>query len=1022
MTLSESTLEQAVISWLSELGYEYITPEDLSRENLLSGAQSDYTQSILHQHMMDALKRINYDIPEIAIEEAFRKIINIGSANLLQTNKDFHEKIIEGIDLEYQTSSGEIKSDKVWLIDFANPHNNNFTFTNQFTVKSQGDKVRADIVVFVNGLPLAVLELKSPSKQYTTIVKAYNQLEFYKQRTPELFSANLLLVISDGIEAKTGSLTANFERFAPWRTIEGENYEPKGSNELETLIRGVFKPQVLLDLLQSFVVYESSSGKIIKKLAAYHQYWAVKKAVECTLKASKPEGDKRAGVIWHTQGSGKSLSMAFYAGKIIAQMQNPTLVILTDRNDLDDQLFATFASCKNLLRQTPTQASDRRKLKELLSVNAGGVVFTTIQKFAPEQGEDFPLLSDRRNIVVIADEAHRSQYDFIDGFARHMRDGLPNASFIGFTGTPIELSDKDTYAVFGDIIHTYDIHQAVEDGATVKIYYESRLAKINLNKDEYPSLDDKFDEITENHESEQKDKLKSKWARIEALVGTEKRIEKIAHDIVKHFEARSEGMKPLLGNGGKAMIVCMSRRICVEMYNAIIKLRPDWHNQDDTKGFIKVIMTGEPSDPVAFHPHIRSKKARDDIALRYKNDSDELKLVIVRDMWLTGFDAPCMHTMYIDKPMQGHGLMQAIARVNRVYKQKPAGLIVDYIGIADYLRKAIEHYSKKDKEDLSLNQQSAIANLLEKFQIVKDILFGFDYSPAITGKPSERINVIVPTMEFILARPDGRERFVKASGELTKAFALAAGSSEASELRNEVAFFIAIRAALAKHTTATSASGEEDLYMQQIISGVVSSVEIVDIFGAAGLKSPEVSILSEEFLNQFTKTSQKHLALEMLKKMLLEEIKTAAKNNLVQAKHFSIILENTIKKYQSRLVEAAQVIEELITLAKDIKSSKEHGKNLGLDSNEEAFYDALAESKTAKEILGDETLKTIAIELTRQVKNSTTIDWNVKESVKAKIRREVKRILRKYKYPPDQEENAVKQVLAQAEALSDALL
>jgi type I restriction enzyme R subunit len=893
---------------------------------------------------------------------------------------------------------------------------------NQFTIIENKHNRRPDIIIFLNGLPLAVIELKNAANENTTIVSAYNQLQAYKKEIPSLFRANALLVVSDGIEARAGSLTANRERYAPWRTIDGVSIAPKGAAELETLMKGVFAPHVLLDMIRNFVVFEVDSGKVIKKIAAYHQYHAVNKAVECTVQAASPSGDKRAGVIWHTQGSGKSLSMAFYAGKIIQApaMENPTLIVLTDRNDLDDQLYGTFSMCKDLLRQTPVQARDRKHLQELLAVASGGVIFTTIQKFAPEKGEAYPVLSDRRNIVVIADEAHRSQYDFIDGFARHMRDGLPQASFIGFTGTPIELSDKDTYAVFGENIHTYDIQQAVEDGATVRIYYESRLAKIELNQEECPRLDEEFEEVTEGEETDRKDKLKSKWARLEALVGAEKRVELIARDIVDHFERRREGIASVVGEGGKGMVVCMSRRICVDLYNAIIKLRPEWHCDDEDKGFVKVVMTGSASDPESFQPHIRNKAGRDKLAKRAKNENDALKLVIVRDMWLTGFDAPCMHTMYIDKPMQGHGLMQAIARVNRVFRNKPGGLIVDYLGIADSLKKALSNYTERDRSEAGVPQEDAVALLLEKYEVTKQIFHGFDYETAISGSPADRLRIIPASMEHVLSQENGRERFMQACLDLSKAFALSAASDEAREIRDEVGFFQNIRSALAKSTMGSGKSFEDlDTAVQQLVSKAVSSTEMVDIFAAAGLKTPDISILSDEFLAEVRGMEKKNLALEMLKKMLRDEIKSRAKKNVVQARNFSEMLENTIKKYQGRLIEAAQIIEELIEIAKEMKQAKSRGEDLGLNEDEDAFYDALAENGSAKDVLGDDQLRQIARELVQAVKNSTTIDWTVKEGVRAKIRVTVKRILRKYGYPPDLEEKATQTVLEQAEILSE---
>jgi type I restriction enzyme R subunit len=1011
---TEDVVEQAALAWFENLGYELIHGPDIAPggENQL---RANYSDIILDETLRHAIAAINPQLPADVIDEVYRKVCASASPDLLEDNRIFHRMLVNGVDVEYAKPDGSIIGDKVWLIDFFDLSKNAFFAINQFTVVENQQNRRPDIVVFVNGIPLAVVELKNAVNENTTTHHAFNQLQTYKREIPSLFRTNALLVISDGLEARVGSLTADKERFMPWRTVDGVNIAPKGSAELETLLKGLFDQRVFLDLVQNFTVFEADGARLIKKIAAYHQYHAVNKAVECTVDASSEKGDKRAGVIWHTQGSGKSLSMAFYAGKIIQQreMQNPTLVVLTDRNDLDDQLFGTFCLCEELLHQTPVQAKDRKGLKDLLSVASGGVVFTTIQKFGPEKGEAYPLLSDRRNIVVIADEAHRSQYDFIDGFARHMRDGLPNASFIGFTGTPIELSDKDTYAVFGENIHTYDIQQAVEDGATVRIYYESRLAKIELDESERPSIEEDFQEVTEGEEVERKEKLKSKWARLEALVGAEKRIELIARDLVEHLERRIEAMD------GKAMAVCMSRRICVDLYKAIIALRPDWHNDDDTKGFVKVIMTGSASDPAAFQPHIRNKAGRDLLARRAKDPSDPLKLVIVRDMWLTGFDAPCMHTMYIDKPMQGHGLMQAIARVNRVFKDKPGGLIVDYLGIADSLKKALANYTERDRNEAGVPQGETIGLMLEKYELVRQIFHAFDYSAAINGSPQDRLRLLPAAMEHVLSQEKGRERFMQLSLELSKAFALCAASDEAKEIRDEVGFFQNVRAAFAK---ATSGSGKdmEDLNtsLQQLVSRAVTSTEMIDIFAAAGLKSPDISILSDEFLAEVRGMERKNLALEMLKKLLKDEIKLRSKKNVVQARNFTEMLEDTIRKYQGRLIETAQVIEELITIAKEMQEAKSKGEELGLNEDESAFYDALADNMSAQDVLGDDQLRNISRELAESIRQSTSIDWTVKESVRAKIRVIVKRILRKYGYPPDSQDKATQTVLEQAALLS----
>lgn len=1012
---SEDIVEQATLAWLESLDYELIQGADIAPDSPKQ-ERKNYSDIILEDRLFSSLTTINPKLSAEILKDVCRKIITSRALDLVEDNYLFHRMLVDGIDIEYTRDDGSVAGDKAYLIDFENIANNSFIAVNQFTVIENKRNRRPDIIIFINGIPLAVIELKNAVNENTTLNHAYNQLQTYKKDIPSIFRTNSLLVISDGIEAKVGSLTANKERFMPWRTIDGKTIAPKGTAELETLLKGLFRHDVLLDLIRNFTVFEIDAEKIIKKIAAYHQYHAVNKAIECTIDASSPSGDKRAGVIWHTQGSGKSLSMAFYAGKIIQQkaMQNPTLIVLTDRNDLDEQLFGTFSSCKELLRQTPAQANDRKHLRELLSVASGGVIFTTIQKFSPSNGESYQLLSDRRNIIVIADEAHRSQYDFIDGFARHMRDGLPNASFIGFTGTPIELSDKDTYAVFGDNIHTYDIQQAVEDGATVRLYYESRLAKIELNENERPRIEQDFEELTEKEEVDLKEKLKSKWARLEALVGAENRINLIAADIVDHFERRTEAMD------GKGIIVCMSRRICVELYKAIIKLRPDWHSDDDNQGFIKVVMTGSASDPEDFQPHVRNKKARDLLAKRAKNPIDTLKLVIVRDMWLTGFDAPCMHTMYIDKPMQGHGLMQAIARVNRVFKDKPGGLIVDYLGIADQLRKALANYTEQDRGEIGVPQEEAIALMQEKYEVVQQLLYKFDYSKAIIGTPQERLSIIPAAMEHILSQEKGRERFMQATLDLSKAFSLCAASDEAKQIRDSVGFFQNVRSAFAKSTAGPGKDMDElNTALQQIVSRAVASTEMVDIFAAAGLKNPEISILSDEFLAEVKGLERKNLAFEMLKKLLKDQIRSRSSKNVVQAKNFTEMLENTIQRYQGRLIETAQVIEELIQLAKEIRQANQKGQDLGLNDDEYAFYDALADNKSARDVLGDDQLRVIARELADSIRNNTTIDWTLKESVKAKLRVLVKRILRKYGYPPDLQEKATQTVLEQAELLAD---
>ncbi|MEW6545186.1 MAG: type I restriction endonuclease subunit R [Nitrospirota bacterium] len=1013
--LTESEVESAALSWLEGLGYAILHGPEIAPGEPAAERES-YREVILAGRLRDAIVRLNPTMPAQAIEDAFRKVSRIDSPSLIQGNRALHRMLVDGVDVEYQ-ADGRVVHDKARLIDFENPDNNDWVAVNQFTVQEGQHTRRPDIVLFLNGLPLGVIELKNPADENATIWTAFNQLQTYKQQIPSLFAFNELLVISDGLEARIGSLTANREWFLPWRTIEGEELAPTSMPQLEVLIKGVLDRWRFLHFARHFVVFEEEAGGVLtKKLAGYHQFHAVLVAVEATVDASRSGGSRRCGVVWHTQGSGKSLTMAFYAGRIILHpaMENPTLVVLTDRNDLDDQLFGTFARCHELLRQKPVQARDRAHLRELLQVAAGGVVFTTIQKFLPEQkGDTFPKLSDRLNVVVIADEAHRSQYDFIDGFARHMRDALPNASFIGFTGTPIELTDKNTRAVFGDYISIYDIQRAVQDGATVPIYYESRLAKLELKEAEKPRLDEEFEEITEGEEEAHKEKLKTKWAALEAVVGTEKRIRLIAQDIVNHFEHRLEAMD------GKAMIVCMSRRICVELYNAIVALRPQWHDGDDAAGVIKVVMTGSASDRLEWQPHIRNKPRREALAKRFKDHADPMKLVIVRDMWLTGFDAPCLHTMYVDKPMRGHGLMQAIARVNRVFRDKPGGLVVDYLGLADHLRKALANYTESGgKGETAVNQEEAVAVMLEKYEVCCGLLHGFDWSVWAKGSPAQRLGLLPPAQEHILAQEDGKARLLKAVTELSQAFALSVPHEKALEIRDDVAFFQAVRAALAK-SGAPSPKPEEDLdhAIRQLVSQAVASDRVIDVFAAAGLQKPDISILSEEFLAEVRGLPQRNLAVELLRKLLNEEIRTRSRKNLVQSRSFAEMLEKSIRAYQNRAIETAQVIEELIALAKEIREADRRGEALGLSEEEIAFYDALETNDSAVKVLGDETLRTIARELVQTVRSNVTIDWTVKESVRAKLRVLVKRILKKYGYPPDKQEKATQTVLQQAEVL-----
>lgn len=826
---------------------------------------------------------------------------------------------------------------------------------------------------------------------------------------------NEIILISDGSDAKAGSLTSPWEWMLPWKTIDGESKAPEILPQLEVVLQGMCNKKVLLDLIRNFIVFEKDERGAKKKLAAYHQYHAVNKAVLSTIRASSPAGDKRCGVVWHTQGSGKSLSMVFFTGKIVSLMNNPTVVVLTDRNDLDDQLYTTFIRCQNILRQAPVQAETRDELKKYLSVASGGIVFTTIQKFLPEQkGEKYPLLSDRRNIIVIADEAHRSQYDFIDGFARHLRDALPNASFIGFTGTPIESEDRSTPMVFGNYIDIYDIEQAVKDGATVPIYYENRLAKLSMSDVKRPLLDSEFEEVTEGEEVERKEKLKSKWAKLEAIVGSDKRIKQVAQDIVAHFEERQKVLE------GKAMIVCMSRRICIDLYNEIINLRPEWHNDDDDKGSIKIVMTGSASDPVDWQKHIRNKQRRRAIGDRLKDSQDPLKIAIVRDMWLTGFDAPCLHTMYLDKPMRGHGLMQAIARVNRVYKDKPGGLVVDYLGVALELKKALADYTESGGSGKpTFNQEEAVAIMNSKYETACNFFYGFNYKEFFKADPRQKMSILTAAEQHILQQENGEERYRQVITELSKAFALSVPHEDTAKIADEVAFFQAVKSRLAKFVIDRQKSDEEyDSAIRQIISNAIVPEGVIDIFNAAGLKKPDISILSEEFLLEIKGMEHKNLAFELLKKLLYDEIKTKGKSNLVQGKQFSEMLESAIRRYQNRSIEAAEVIEELLGLARDIKDASKKGKDLGLTEEELAFYDALETNDSAVKILGDEVLREIAIELVKAVRDSVTIDWVYRENVKAKMRLMVKKILKKYGYPPDKQKKATQTVLEQAKLLA----
>ncbi|TAM99107.1 MAG: type I restriction endonuclease subunit R [Rhodanobacteraceae bacterium] len=1030
---NEAHVEEAALAWLHDVGWQVAHGPDIAPD--MPGAERrDFGEVILADRLRAALARLNPDLPAEALDDAFRKLMRVDAPDLMLRNRALHRMLVDGITVEYRTPDGSIRGAQVRVLDFGDASNNDWLAANQFAVFEAKHSRRPDVVLFVNGLPLGVIELKNAADEKATIWSAFHQLETYQREIPSLFATNALLIASDGIDARVGALGAGKEWFKPWRTVSGGALADTKLPELQVLLEGLCAPRRLLDLVRDFTAFEDDGANVVKKIAGYHQFHAVQVAVLETLRAAKllseeqgryqagqhpggEAGDRRIGVVWHTQGSGKSLTMAFYAGRIIREpaMANPTLVVLTDRNDLDDQLFGTFSRCKDLLRQPPAQADSRTHLRELLDVESGGVVFTTIHKFFDDgKTGSATVLSDRRNIVVIADEAHRSQYDFIDGFARHMRDALPNASFIGFTGTPVELRDANTRAVFGDYISVYDIQRAVQDGATVPIYYESRLAKLALDEAERPKIDPNFEEATEGEEVARKEKLKSKWAQLEAVVGAQKRIELVAKDIVEHFEKRLEVMD------GKGMIVAMSRRICVELYDAIAKLRPEGGNPDDAKGVVKVIMTGSASDPADWQPHIRNKAAREELAKRFRNPKDPFRLAIVRDMWLTGFDAPSLHTMYLDKPMQGHGLMQAIARVNRVFRDKPGGLVVDYLGLAPELKQALANYTEDGgKGKTAIDQREAIALMQEKYEVCRGLFHGFDWSAWTTGTPQQKFGLLPAAQEHILEQEDGKERCIGAVRELTLAFALAVPSVEAIAIRDDVAFFQAVASGLAKRAPG-DAKPEEDLdqAVRQIISRAVAPEGVVDIFAAAGLKTPDISILSDGFLAEVRGMPQRNLAAELLHKLLKGEIKQRQRKNVVQARSFSEMLEQTIHRYQNRAISAAQVIDALIKLAKEMREANARGEQLGLSEDELAFYDALETNDSAVKVLGEPTLRMIAQELVKTVRANTTIDWTLRENVRAHLRVLVKRILRKYGYPPDKQEKATQTVLEQAALLS----
>ena len=1044
--MNEQQLEDLCIAWFQETGWQFVHGPDIAPDGA-NPERADYRQVILRGRLLAALARINPHIPAAALEQAVHIVQTISEPQAVVRNRSFHRLLLSGVAVEFSVGD-EKKTDLVHLIDFANPQHNEFLVINQFTVTGTKQPRRPDLVAFINGLPLAVIELKNPANEQTDVWDAFNQLQTYKDEISDLFNSNEALVVSDGWTARVGSLTANAERMLPWRTIANEDDRPRLQLELETVVRGFFAPELFLDYVRHFVLFEQDVDAVIKKIAGYHQFHAVREAVRATvIAASSPDkgllevrderatygkevkpGSRKAGVVWHTQGSGKSITMACYAGKLLQQpeMKNPTLVVVTDRNDLDGQLFATFCAASDLLKTTPLQAGSRDELREMLaSRQAGGIIFTTVQKFALLDEEDeHPLLSDRSNIVVISDEAHRSQYGtkgrfdekagkYVFGYAKHLRDALKNATFIGFTGTPIALEDKDTRAVFGDYVSIYDIQDAVDDGATVPIYYESRLAKLDVKQAEIDALNEQVDEVVEDEEDiASREKTKSEWAALEKLVGAEPRLAQVAKDLVEHYETRSATLD------GKAMIVCMSRDICAQLYKAITTLRPDWHDDDPEKGAIKVVMTGSAADKELLQPHLYSKQVKRRLEKRFKDAKDTLKLVIVRDMWLTGFDAPCCHTMYVDKPMKGHNLMQAIARVNRVFKNKPGGLVVDYIGIANELKAALKTYTEaKGKGDPTHNAAEALAVLLEKMDIVRGMMHGCDYS----GFETKAAALLVPCANHLLSLKDGKQRFLDTMVAVAKAYSLCGTLDEATALRKEIAFFSAIKAAITKFTTVDKkrSTEEKNSALKQILDNAIIADGVADIFALAGLDKPNIGLLSDEFLEDVRQMESRNLAVELLEKLLRDEIKARARNNVVQEKKYGDRLLETLRKYHNRAIETAQVIEELIQMAKEFQAVLEREAALGLEQDEIAFYDALANNESAVRELGDDILKKIAIEITEKLRASTTVDWQVRESVRARLRILVRRCLQKWKYPPDEQADAVELVLKQAESLSN---
>nr|WP_308142718.1 type I restriction endonuclease subunit R [Burkholderia pseudomallei] len=1042
--MTEDQLEQETLGWLSEVGYECLFGPDLAPDGA-NAERADYREVLFVERLRGAIARLNPSIPPAAREDAVRQVQDLGIPVQLSANWRFHQLLVSGVPVEYQ-KDGETRGDFARLIDWANPTANEWLAVNQYSIKGPHHTRRPDIILFVNGLPLVLLELKNPADENADIWKAYDQIQTYKDQIPDVFQYNEILVISDGSQARMGSLSANAERYMQWRTIDGVALDPLGQfNELETLVRGVLAPAYLLDYLRFFVLFEDD-GTLVKKIAGYHQFHAVRAAIQQVVSASRPGGSHKGGVVWHTQGSGKSITMTCFAARVMqeAAMENPTIVVITDRNDLDGQLFGVFSLAQDLLREQPVQAATRQDLRaKLANRPSGGIVFATIQKFMPGEDEDtFPVLSDRHNIVVIADEAHRTQYGFEAklktlsapktaanddsgllvaepravyqvGYAQHLRDALPNATFVAFTGTPVSSEDRDTRAVFGDYIHVYDMQQAKEDGATVAIYFESRLAKLSLKAEELPQIDEEVDELAEDEEESQQAKLKTRWAALEKVVGAEPRVAAVAADLVSHFEERNKAQS------GKAMVVAMSRDICVHLYNEIIKLRPDWHDPDPEKGAIKIVMTGSASDKALLRPHIYTGQVKKRLEKRFKDPTDPLRIVIVRDMWLTGFDAPCVHTLYVDKPMKGHNLMQAIARVNRVFKDKQGGLVVDYIGIANELKSALKEYTASNGRGRpTVDAAEAYAVLEEKLDILRGMLHGYDYSDFLRAGHKR----LAGAANYVLGLKDGKKRFADTALAMSKAFTLCCTLDEAKAVREEVAFMQAVKVILTKRELSEKKRTDEEreLAIRQIIGSAVVSEEVVDVFEAVGLDKPNIGILDDAFLAEVRNLPERNLAVELLERLLEGEIKSRFAGNVVQEKKFSEMLANVVKRYQNRAIETAQVIEELIDMAKKFRAAASRGEELGLTEDEVRFYDALANNESAVRELNDETLKKIAHELTENLRQNITVDWSARESVRAKLRLMVKRILRKYKYPPDQQEGAVELVLQQAEALGEA--